>query len=180
MLHLLAYVLGGTMCLAGASPTAADIDHALNSPHRQVRSSDTRVMSALAQGMRRSPTFASLVLALNRSDVIVYIQPAERLRPTMLGRMMLLTKAQTKSRRYVRIQVLAQIPMDELVSIIGHELQHAMEIADHPHVRDEATLASLYQRLGAGRSDALGFDTEAAQQAGTQIRKELRTASRVS
>lgn len=174
MLYLLALALSGSLPGAAAEPLAADAHHALTSPYRHVRATDARIAAAIADGMRRSHTFAQLVLSLNRSDVIVYIQPVDRLPATMLGRMILLTKTHTRAQRYVRIQVLAQTGMDDLVSIIGHELQHAMEIADNPDVRDHAALVSLYRRLGAGRSDALGFDTEAAQVAGTQIKRELR------
>ena len=46
----------------------------LNSPERRVRATDARLRSLLAEGLHRSRTFASLVTALNRSDVIVYIE----------------------------------------------------------------------------------------------------------
>ena len=46
----------------------------LASPHCHVRAMDRRVADALADGLRRSPTFASLFAAINRSDVMVYIE----------------------------------------------------------------------------------------------------------
>lgn len=152
---------------------SAAIEEALRSPHRHVRTDDKRVFSALADGLRRSATFAQLVRTLDRSDVIVHIQSVDRLPSTVRGRTMLLTKGQSAF-RYVRIQLIAHVSLDDLVALVGHELQHAVEIASHPDVRTEAAVRDLYRRIGAGRSDALGFDTEAAQMAGTRIKRELR------
>lgn len=50
----------------------------------------------------------------------------------------------------------------ELVAILGHELQHAAEIAAAPWVHDAGTLARLYRRIGL-RLGSNAFDTAAAQ-----------------
>ena len=46
----------------------------LNAPDRRVRAADARLHSLMAEGLNRSHTFASLVTALNRTDVIVYVE----------------------------------------------------------------------------------------------------------
>ena len=58
--------------------------------------------------------------------------------------------------------------------MLGHELQHALEIAQAPGVQDEASMRRYYERAGAGRSHERGFETRAAQDAGRQVRLELR------
>ena len=78
--------------------------------------------------------------------------------------------------RYVRIQVSRRLFPDELISVIGHELQHAVELAQHPDVQSEAELIELYRRIGAGNSTMLRFDTEAAVRIGTQVLREVRQA----
>ena len=59
-----------------------------------------------------------------------------------------------------------------MIAVIAHELQHALEVAEHHEVRDSHALASLYRRIGVeayrGR-----YDTQAAQFAGKQVRYEL-------
>jgi hypothetical protein len=153
-----------------AHPSLAD---ALGMPsaHRQVRAVDSRVSAAIADGARRSPTFASLIAVINRSDVIVYIESSP-MPSTIAGRMILATRG--NGVRYVRIQVSERLVREELISTIGHELQHAVEVAEHPDVRSDATLIELYRRLGAGRSTLFRYDTEAAVRIGAQVRKELR------
>lgn len=144
----------------------------LASPNSHVRTEDRRVYAALAEGIRRSPTFARLVVELNQSDVIVYIQVSDMLRATTVGRMML--GATAPGVRYVRIQVLPNRYSEDLIAILGHELQHAVELARHPHVRTEGALIDLYRRIGAGRSGPLGFETEAAIIAAERVRRDLR------
>jgi hypothetical protein len=143
----------------------------LTSPHCQVRAVDSRASAALADGLRRSPTFARLIAAINRSDVIVYVESVHTLPATISGRMMLSTKG--TSFRYVRIEVSTRLVPEELIAVIGHELQHAVEVAEHPHVRSEATFIDLYRRIGAGSSTGFRYDTEAAVRTGAQVRREL-------
>ena len=46
----------------------------LNAPDRRVRAPEARVHALLAEGLHRSRTFAALMTALNRTDVIVYVE----------------------------------------------------------------------------------------------------------
>lgn len=151
---------------------AAPLYRLLMAPDRNVRSLDRRVSDALAVGVRRSATFARLLAALDGSDVIAYIELSHDLPTTTQGRLVLATKSLTH--RYVRIQVRAMQAPDEVIAIIGHELQHALEIAGAPGVRDSTTMRQHYERVGAGRSHSLGFETREAQDAGRRVRLELR------
>jgi hypothetical protein len=149
-----------------------DTNPLLSSPDRRVRSTDKRITDLLRVGVDRSPTFARLVEALNRTDVIVYIQPTRNLPRTLAGRLLLLPMA--NQQRYLRIQVRGDLPAAELIALIGHELRHALEIADEPTVRDEPAMLMLYQRIGHQTGGLVHtYDTDAAQTAGRQVRMEL-------
>jgi hypothetical protein len=63
----------------------------------------------------------------------------------------------------------------ELIALIGHELRHALEVAQVPDVRDESALVRLYERIGQRSVKGHEYDTNAAQDAGRAVRKELVT-----
>lgn len=149
-----------------------DADTLLSSPARRVRSTDKQITKMLELGIERSPTFGRLVRALNSTDVIVYVERTRDLPKSLAGRMLLLPMA--GHQRYLRVQVRSDLKGPELVALIAHELRHALEIADHPAVRDASAMLDLYRRIGHATSNALHtFDTEAAQTAGRQVRQEI-------
>jgi hypothetical protein len=84
----------------------------------------------------------------------------------------LISQAQT-AQRYLRIQVLGQMPANDLISTIGHELQHALEVAAATEVQDQPGLERLYRQIGQTGAIKQSYDTAAAQAAGRRIRLEL-------
>src|SRR5215471_10539006 len=102
----------------------------LESPTRHIRTTNAYVSSLLKDGFYRSPTFARLVTRLERSDLIVYIELLERMPSGIEGRMMMMPR--THDHRYVRIQIEMQGSNADGVALLGHELQHARELADAP------------------------------------------------
>ncbi len=149
-----------------------DPSSALSAPDRRVRSTDRYVISLLQRGIERSKTFAELVTALNTTDVIVYIERVQRLPSTLAGRLLLLPIA--GDQRYLRIQVRSDLSPVELIALIGHELRHALEIAEDPAVRDESAMLALYQRIGhRSTTGPHTFDTHEAETAGRQVRLEI-------
>lgn len=143
----------------------------LNSPERRVRATDARLHTLLAEGLNRSRTFASLVTALNRTDVIVYIEQVMVLPIGTMGRLSMMPLA--GDFRYLRVQIRADLTRREAIALIGHELQHALEIADAAEVRDSLSLIRLYERIGHASSGEHAYDTEAAQDTGRVVRREL-------
>ena len=75
--------------------------------------------------------------------------------------------------RYLRIQVTGHPQSNEMIALVGHELRHALEVAESPAVRDQASLIALYERIGHRSSGAHHYDTVAAQDTGRQVRAEL-------
>ena len=152
MLSLLSVGLVGALALADpaapapSSPISPAHYLLLNAPDRRVRAPDARVHSLLAEGLHRSRTFAALITALNRTDVIVYIESVMTLPKDTMGRLTMMPRG--GEFRYLRVQIRADLSRREAIALIGHELQHALEIADATEVRDTTSLIRLYERIG--------------------------------
>jgi hypothetical protein len=145
----------------------------LDAPTRHIRTTDRALEKLMRRGFRESRTFANLVTRLQRSDVIVYVEGDVRLPGGLEGRMMLLPK--THGHRYVRIQIVLRGAPEDLIAVLGHELQHAVEVAEAVEVENTEMLARLYQRIGT-RGGREVYDTVAAQEAGRTVRRELSIA----
>ena len=144
----------------------------LESPFRHVRSQDRSVRHLLKRGFTHSVTFRNLMARIEETDLIVYIEQVPRLPGALEGRMMILPNAH--GQRYVRIQLALRGAPDDSVALLGHELQHALEVAQEPWVYDQATLVELYQRIGTGSyGGSHVYDTRAAQEVGRIVRREL-------
>jgi hypothetical protein len=50
-----------------------------------------------------------------------------------------------------------------LIGALAHELQHALEVAGHPEIRDAAGLLSFYQATGFRKPDGTYCTREAVQ-----------------
>lgn len=163
------------LALAIPSP-AVDVDDARPAARTspRVRPYDARSANVLLQGIQRSETIRSLVDRLEQLDVIVYIQMQPALRTQLAGRMVWVTA--TGHLRYVRLSLNPELSGDTLVSVLGHELQHAVEVAQAPSIVSEATLEEYYQEHGISvRSHSRGWDTLAARDAGELVRREIST-----
>ena len=143
----------------------------LVSPNRKVRATDARIKQYLSEGLERSATFARLLSTLNESDVIVYIERVPTLPRETMGRLTIVPM--TNGPRYLRIQIRSDLSSMEAIALIGHEMRHALEVAEAPRVRDSGGLIELYERIGHSSGGDHVYDTDAAQDAGRRIRREL-------
>jgi hypothetical protein len=76
--------------------------------------------------------------------------------------------------RYLRIDVECRQPRDAQIATLGHELQHAVEIADATATVDEHSLQALYGRIGFSVDGSRQrFESKAARDAGARIRRDL-------
>ena len=143
----------------------------------QVRATDHRINTAVEEGLRSSGTFRELVDRINTSDVVVYVtSDAQTLPPGVDGRLTFLSA--TGGFRYVVVRVNSNLSIPRLVSLIGHELQHAREIADTESIVDAESMAREYA-AGLGYhnrfsgNDGRTFDSRAAIRAGEQVLREV-------
>ena len=113
-------------------------------PPPHVRPQSTRSEEVLADAIKRSPTVAGLVKTIERSPIIVFIELAYDRED--LGRTTIL--AANDIARLLHIQLNGKLSADRLVEVLGHELLHATEILRQPEIRDDASFARAYARLG--------------------------------
>ena len=159
--------------LSGSSNAPLSASVMLDSPTRHVRTTSRAITRLLARGYHRSPTLAGIITKLQHSDVFVYIEEVPRLPGALEGRLMMLPRAHDT--RYVRIQIALRGAPEDTIALLGHELRHALEVAEAPSVSDQAGLERLYERIGVN-GGAHQYDTIAAQETGRTVRRELLAA----
>jgi hypothetical protein len=138
----------------------------------RVRPYDGRSAKVLLEGLERSVTMRAIVDRLEQLDVIVYVEMQPALRKKLAGTLTWL--AATTSNRYVRISLNPEITHDALISALGHELQHALEVAEAPWVVDPPSLQAYYQKHGVSTAQHInGWDSLAARIIGDEVRREL-------
>lgn len=157
-----------TPCAAGPPPDDPPLR-----PFSRVRSSHIRILRALREGFRLSPTFQRLGTQIDESSVIVYIEPGA-CRTQSAGCLTFVAKHGAD--RFLRVRVNPLQGTRRLVAMIGHELQHAVEIAGAPEVGDEASFLAFYERVGTLRDErSKAHETAAAIEAARSIDRELKT-----
>jgi hypothetical protein len=172
-----------TVFLYLASAPLAAVDRSLSCA-TQIRTATPAVARLLAEGIARSPTFADVVNRFERSGLLVYVEPG-RCPGQEAGGCLLPRVGRCGDARYVRILV------DERrlghahrqISVIAHELQHALEVAEAQGVTDAASLVELFRRIGYVKADSgrgIAYETEAARRVGDHVLEELRHDRRTS
>ena len=139
-----------------------------------VRTMDERLRNVIDEGLARSASFRDLVARLDGSDVIVYIERECPMSSRLFGRLTLLGAG--GDRRYVNVRIACMLTTTEQIVATGHELRHAVEIADAPYVVDAASLAAEYRRVGFAShavSRGAGYESRAAIDAAQQVWAEL-------
>jgi len=139
-----------------------------------VRSTDPRVQEWLRIGAAESRTFRSLLNALGASDLIVHVQAVDRL--ATAGQTYFVTS--TATARYVRIEVACRGSVNDMIALIGHELQHAVEIAEQPRIRDRQTLSLFYKGMPGNSMTTTEYDSVAARVMEDRVRREMWGAAR--
>ena len=163
---------GGTAPHVNRPASVRDAHELLTAIDRPVRATSREIQELLARGMARSRTFAALVAALDRSDVIVYVEANPRMPQKVAGRL-LFGVASSGGPRYLRVQIAREAAKSSQIAAIAHELQHALEVAGAPEVRDEAGLERFYRRIGIRGALERSYDTLAAQLAGRRVLLEV-------
>jgi hypothetical protein len=168
--RLLVSIVTSALVLVATHPAVAESRR----PRGHVRAIDSDLRYLLSLGYEQSATFRSLIDALDASDVIVYVERDHKRRRGVAGSMRFVTHA--GGHRYVRITLYELELTRTATALLGHELQHAAEVASAPWVVDQETCASLYREIGhysSCRGSEECFDTAQAVDTGYQVLREL-------
>ena len=143
--------------------------------YERIRTTDARLAALVDEGVQGSPTFRRLVERLEDSDVVVYLLCEGDARSRIGGRLTFVSAA--GGYRDVLVRLAPLEPRSQQIAMLGHELQHAVEIADTPSIVDLPSLARAYERIGhinhSSPSPGIAFDTTAAIAAGRRVLGEV-------
>ena len=142
----------------------------------RVRSHSARIVDAIARGTGASPTFRRLVETIDATDGLVFVDEGRCGGGVRACLLPLVTLAGPS--RLLRILVnLRKAPGCETFEMIGHELQHAIEVLSHAGIRSDVQVYHFFHRVG--RTSADRFETDAAMQVGIAIGDEACRATRL-
>jgi hypothetical protein len=152
------------------APIGGAHDRAPDYPH--IRSGNPDLMAAASLGLEASPLMREIVGRIESSDAVVYLVCEASRTPGIAAHVSFISAA--GGRRYLRVAVDPRFSGAQLIGLLGHELQHAAEIAGEPSVVDERSLAAFYHRVGfavpSGR--AARFESAAAIDAGRRVMRD--------
>jgi hypothetical protein len=144
-----------------------------------VRSGDRVLNGLLAEGYARSTTFRGLVDSIGKTDALVYVEAGVcafgHLDACLLPHM-----TATPGTRYLRIVLTQPVRVGRrnlLIALIGHELRHALEVAERPDVLTVTSMAEMFRRIGFPLKERPGYETSAARIAGGAVLRDLETST---
>jgi len=160
-------------CAMGGATASADTSRRFthDDPLVRVRPTNELGRKVMNAGLAGSETFRRLVQRLEQSDVIVYVQ-LQPMMPSEIGGLLEFMGG-SGTERYLKVTVGSLHHLNVMVALLGHELQHAAEVADAPSVRSPREFAAFYRRIGLP-SGVGRYDSVAARAAGQRVQSELR------
>jgi len=147
--------------LGGAVP-------AVGSPLRPVSAFEAAV---IRDGLCVSPTLRALADRLDASDLTVHVSVKRFSDRRLAGGLRFL--AATPTDRVLQIEIAFGLDRYTRIAMLGHELQHAVEVADTTRIRDPEGFRRFYASHGVGGAIERSYETDAARQAEIAVRKEL-------
>ncbi len=165
------------ICLVGPLQFASSVQAADQpSPDPHVRTLHPCRSTLVDEAMRQSPTVHELVDTLEQSDLVVYVRCTFFKDSSITGRLSFL--GAVADRRYVVVEIKLHEQHGSQIATLAHELQHAVEVAQAPSIRDTASMAVHYRQIGiAIDRHPLIFETLAARAVGDRVHRELFSAS---
>jgi hypothetical protein len=161
------------MRIAGArQPAVARTSDQAPSDH--VRTSNGTIATLIQQATERSLKFRELVHTINASDGIVYIEEGtcgNGMRSCFVN----VTRA--GANRILWVLLDARGVDCDLMGLIGHELQHTVEVLGHPQVTGFAAMYNFYA-WAADSGHSFPFETDEAKRVGEAVRTEVRQKNR--
>jgi hypothetical protein len=152
------------LLLASSASTANATDE---DGRPRVRSSHAYIRAMIEEAAERSDTFRTLVAAIEATDGIVYIEQGTCGHGVHACLSLRVTPA--SGYRILRIMIDARQPDWDVMSSIGHELQHAIEVLGNPKLKSPEAVYLFYSN-GSSRES---FETQEAVRAGDAVRRQV-------
>lgn len=176
MRSALVATLAAVVLSACPLPAAGSSDTREDWPWSHTRCMSETCRSLLLEGASQSGYLRALLEELDRSDVFVHIvvlNGTREGRASKAAAWLSFTAVAADKYRYLRATLDSwQAGYWDSIPLIAHELQHAVEVARAPEVRDTDSFERFYRRVGWG-SGAGAFETEEARETTRAVRAEL-------
>ena len=146
---------------------------------QNVRTSDAPLRLALASCYDQSPTCRHLIETIDASTTIAMVRIGYCKSISGTSASCLHFMVDSGGFRYLRITMDPALRGETLVAMLGHELQHAVEIVRAPEVTSLETMRTLYSRIGYSRDRYRvqdEWETAEAKQVADAVEGELRQA----
>lgn len=136
----------------------------------RVRPLSERGERLLSVGRDVSPTIRAMLERIEQSDIIMQLDMRLDFDvPNAVTRLV----TSTPDFRYVRVSINPRQSPSRRLELLGHELQHVMEIASDPNVRTQEAMRLHFTRIGRRERSTGAFETEAALNIESVIRAEV-------
>ncbi len=143
-----------------------------------VRALDPPCAEALHYGREGSEAFRDLVAEIDVFRVVVHVTTGDTVHFGTAGTTRL--AGVVGGWRYLRVVLRTHLTLEERASVLGHELQHVLEIAQSS-ASTQKDVRTLYDAIGRpvpGIHDA--FETAEASHAGLRVLRELRSTGKLA
>lgn len=130
---------------------------------------DPAIASLIKEGSRVSATFRQLVVAIDRTNGLAYVEPGTCRHGVRACMPLSVTVA--GPHWIVRVFLDLHRELSELLGALGHELQHALEVLGDVRLTSAQAGYLFYVRVARTANDR--FETDAAIRAGLQVEREV-------
>ena len=131
--------------------------------------------AVIHDGLCVSPTLRALAGRLDASDLTVHVSVKRFPDCRLAGGLRFL--AATRTDRVLLIEIAFGLDRYARIAMLGHELRHAVEVAETTQIRDEEGFRRFYALHAIEGAIECAYETDAARQAEIAIRKELARTS---
>jgi hypothetical protein len=143
-------------------------------PWTHTRWANPAARALLDDAVRRSSLVRGLLQDLEHTDLVVHVGVKGPDGGASQDPQAHLSFAAAVGRtRYLQIIVcVGRLGPWDPIPLLGHELQHAIEVAGAPEILDAKSFERFYQRIG-WQSGSRSFETDLARSTGRRIQEEL-------
>jgi hypothetical protein len=145
-------------------------------PSSRVRSSEPALVALIEKATHGSKTFSQLVQTIEATNGIVYVDSGKCSHGVHACLPMSMQASGPNRLVHVVIDRTTRASDIETIALLGHELQHAIEVLTDPTVHDGLTMFNFVKRMAP--TDGNRFETTAAVTAGNAVYDELRASAR--